>query len=224
MLPVVVSATAVTVTLTQRTCYLSDSSHLRPLPTRVERVGVLRLFLAGRPALFSRTCPVSSISWPAAMSKPGLPSMMEATIGEGGGMDVGAIPSSAAAIEDVTAAFADALKVASLPVVRTACGDVLAYVAAGDMLASTTKPQLQALLKAVLSTLASPSKVFHAAVKVRGGVATAARASLPSARPCASAVSRISPPLRHFRCSTDSGGTGQLRSGGGGGWRADRRH
>ena len=99
--------------------------------------------------------------------KAPVPMMVEATIGAGGTMDAEVpVTPAVGSIDDVVAAFSDALRSASQPVVRTAVDDVVAFVQAGDVLATASKQQLQGLLRVVLSTVYGPSKTFHWSLKV----------------------------------------------------------
>jgi glycerol uptake facilitator-like aquaporin len=105
-------------------------------------------------------------------SADGIPAMIEATIGVGaGGLPDGTPSAVAGTLEDVTAAFTDALKAPQRSVVRSAVDDVVAFIVNSDAITTATKPQLQALLRAVLSTLVAPSKTYHGGQIVRAYVA-----------------------------------------------------
>lgn len=97
----------------------------------------------------------------------GVPSMIEATIGVGMTMGSSDTPAAGAgSIEDVTAALTDALRAPQPSVVRTAADDAIAFVQRSDAISSATKPQLQAFLRVLLSTITGPSRTFHAVTKV----------------------------------------------------------
>jgi hypothetical protein len=106
-------------------------------------------------------------------SADGIPAMIEATIGVGaGGLPEGTPSAAAGTLEDVTVAFTDALKAPQRSVVRSAVDDVVAFIVNSDAVTAATKPQLQALLRAVLSTLSAPAKAYHGGQIVRAYVAT----------------------------------------------------
>ncbi len=101
-------------------------------------------------------------------AKAPVPSMLEAEIGASG-MIVDFTPtSSIASIEDATSGLVDALKRASLPVVRAAVEELCSFLGEADALASVSKPQLQSLLRVLLGAASAPSKLFYQCARVCG--------------------------------------------------------